>query len=199
MTNPWGRSPISSAPLNHRKTNAHRPRDFCYSCGGLRELTALLLSSCASSAFLKHPSPLSSNDLFASLPLRRLSTRSPYLPRQPMLARNVTCHVQGVYLAVDGLSPAHLDAIRLLFPFATAFELYPWLNQGFRRVSLTCPSRSYPPASLTLALLFVSSMSASSCIGARGTGVGLRAQGLRLRVGSVGRPSALCLTRQRRH
>ena len=42
---------------------------------------------------------------------------------------------QGVYLAVDGLTAAHLDAIRLLFPYATAFELYPWLNQGFRRVS----------------------------------------------------------------
>ena len=28
---------------------------------------------------------------------------------------------------------AHLDAFRMLFPHATAFELYPWLNQGLRR------------------------------------------------------------------
>jgi len=35
-----------------------------------------------------------------------------------------------LYLAVDGLSAAHLDAIRILFPYATAFDLYPWLNQA---------------------------------------------------------------------
>jgi hypothetical protein len=43
----------------------------------------------------------------------------------------------GVYLAVDGLTAAHLDAIRLLLPHATAFEVYPWLNRGLRRFQQT--------------------------------------------------------------
>jgi hypothetical protein len=36
----------------------------------------------------------------------------------------------GIYLAVDGLSPSHLDAVRLLFPFATAFEVCVCVRRG---------------------------------------------------------------------
>ena len=43
---------------------------------------------------------------------------------------------EGVYLAVDGIEAAHLDAFRILFPAATAFEVYPWLVQGLRRYQL---------------------------------------------------------------
>ncbi|KAJ1480293.1 nucleotide-diphospho-sugar transferase-domain-containing protein [Baffinella frigidus] len=42
----------------------------------------------------------------------------------------------GQYMAIEGLTPLHLEAVQMLFPNAYAFQLYPWLSQGMRREQL---------------------------------------------------------------
>lgn len=51
---------------------------------------------------------------------------------------------QGLYLALDGITVAHLDAFRVLFPHAAGFSLFPWLNQVCNPPVF---SRWFPPCS----------------------------------------------------